>query len=291
MAIHHCTRIFPVSMLGLVCGLAQAAPVEYTLTLPYADVVIGDTNYAYNNYSTKFIFDGDDSNVVTALFPTGPSSNLLFSAIYQGSAKVEILNGTQVVASAVFAPNQVVVSADSENGGLGFGFVPGGIGASGFDPTLLQPLYPGSITNYGRGSFGYDQNYNLTLAFAAANAGQTYPAPSTWPVGLVPFQSDGSADIFGAVFSCNGFNGFLFAPGCTAPAPIATDLGNFTINPLISLGGIFVGNTSVPLVGEFTARPLVTSVPEPATAQLAALGLMVLVVAARSRPRGAKREA
>jgi hypothetical protein len=251
---------------------AHASPVEYTLTVPYADVVIGSTNYSYNTYSTRFVFDGDDANVFRASVPF-----VAFAAIYQGTSKVEILNGSTVIASATFLPNQVVVSADLSNGGLGFGFVPGGIGASGFDVAQFQPLYPMSITNYGRGSFGYDQNYDLTLAFAQANAGISYPAPATWPSGVLPFDADGSADIFGAVFSCNGFNGFLYAPGCGLGAPLKTDKGDFTIGPLVSLGGLFTYNANVmPMVGEFTARPLAVNVTEPAPLALVIPALLLL---------------
>jgi hypothetical protein len=270
-----------VAVLGFA---AHASPIEYTLTVPYADVVLGGTNYAYNNYSTRFVFDGDDSNVIHQTLQVTPTFGLMFAAIYQGTASVQILNGSTVVASATFLPNQVVVSADINNGGLGFGFVPGGIGPSGLDVATLQPLYPMSITNYGRGSFGYAQTYDLTLAFATANAGLTYDAPPFWPTGLVPFGADGSADIVGAVYSCNGFSGFLYAPGCTAPAPLQTDAGDFTIGALYSSQGLFVNNPGTPMVGEFTQRALPTNgVPEPSTVSLAALGLLALLAGRRRR--------
>jgi hypothetical protein len=92
---------------------------------------------------------------------------------------------------------------------------------------------------------------------------------------------DGSADIFGAVFSCNGFSGFLFAPGCGPAAPLQTDLGDFTVNPLISLGGIFPGDPTVPMVGEFTARPLTVNIPEPSPLALLIPAIVVLVVQRR----------
>ena len=263
-------------------GVAQASPIEYTLTVPYADVVLGGTSYAYSGYSTRFIFDGDDADVFTATVP------LAFAAIYQGTARVQILDGSTVLTTAVFAPNQIVVSSDIRNGGLGFGFVPGGIGAGGFDVSLLQPVYPMSITNYGHGSFGYDTAYDLTLGFAAANAGLSYVAPSYWPSGVLPFAADGSADIFGAVLSCNAFSGFLYAPGCSAGATLQTDQGDFTIGPLIP-AGLFVGDTRVPVVGEFTARALPSAVPEPPDAPLVALGL-VLATATTARSRTAARK-
>jgi hypothetical protein len=280
------SRSLLASVLTATFALAaEASPIQYTLTVPYADVVLGGTSYAYQNYSTRFVFVGDDSNVIHSLL-AGP--NILFAAIYQGTASVQILDGSNVIANATFLPNQIVVSADLNNGGLGFGFVPGGIPASGLDVAQLQPLYPMSITNYGRGSFGYDNNYDLTLAFAADNAGLIYPEPATWPAGLAPFGADGSADIFGAVFSCNGFSGFLYAPGCTLGAPLQTDLGAFTIGPLVSLQGLFVSNPGLPMVGEFTARALPTNaVAEPTAPSLAAMGLLALAaVRGRRHVRG-----
>ncbi len=262
-------------------GAVHAAAVEYTLTVPYADVVLGGTNYAYNGYWTRFIFDGDDANVVNA-----NGLGVAFSAIFQGTAGVQILNHGSVVTTAVFAPNQIVVTADRSNGGLGFGFVPGGVGATGLDIGQLQPLYPMSISNYGRGAFGYDTQYNLTLAFATAHAGQTYSAPSIWPSGVLPFASDGSADVFGAVYSCNGFSGFLLAAGCFLGSPIHTNLGDFTINTLMSLQGLEPSHPGVPMVGEFTARA-VSSVPEPSGWMLfVAGGLAVCALARCQRSKG-----
>lgn len=103
--------------------------------VPHADMLPGGVSCTYDNDSARFVFDGGDSDVVVP-------SVLFFAvaAIQQGTVKVEVPDGTSVVAGARFLPNQSVVSAGMSNGGLGCGFVPGGIGASGLGVSRLHHL-------------------------------------------------------------------------------------------------------------------------------------------------------
>jgi hypothetical protein len=164
-------------VLCVACVLAVpagAAAIKYQLTISNATVQLGSQTYA--GVPVTFTFVGDDTNVVSGTVATGIPTvpTLGYSAIYQGVSSVTIGASGAVLASAVFAPNQVVLSVDHLNGGVGFGFVPGGIGVSGFDVSQLQPIYPGGISNY-QGFSGVTQTppgwmgYDLTLAYAESH--------------------------------------------------------------------------------------------------------------------------
>lgn len=261
-------------MLFLVCAVfglavrAGAESIKYELTIPTAPVQIGSQTYADDQ--VVFTFTGDDINVVSGSIPDGPGSILTYSAIYQGDASVTVKGPGGVLASADFAANQIVVSIDHRNQGVGFGFVPGGIGASGFDVTQLQPLYPAAISNYNvfpGSTSDYWAGYDLTLAYAQAQA----------PF-ATPFHADGSVDILAAVYSCNLFGGSIFFGACGSPAPIDTNLGAFTIDAIYE--PTTVGSTRPLYIGEFTAT---AAVPEPGTLSLLCLGLAGLRLTKRRK--------
>jgi len=250
---------------------AGAEPIKYQLTVPVATVQIGSQTYSGDQ--VVFTFTGDDTNVFSGSIPDGPGSILTYAAIYQGDASVTVIGSGGVLASAIFAPNQIVVSIDHRNEGVGFGFVPGGIGASGFDVMQLQPLYPAGISNYNVFPGSTTDNwaaYDLTLAYARSQA----PFASA-------FQADGSADILAAVYACNQFGGSIFSGGCASPAPIQTNLGDFTINPIFE--PTTVGSQRPLYTGEFTAAP--NNVPEPGTLSLLCLGLAGLHFARRHKAK------
>jgi hypothetical protein len=234
---------------------AGAAPIMYQLTIPRATTHIGSQTYA--NVRVTFTFVGDDTNVVSGAAPSGIPGvpDIQYSAIYQGVASVTIGVPAPVLASAFFSPNQIVLTVDHNNEGIGFGFVPGGVGPTGFDVTQLQPIYPASITDYGvfpgvtQTHTGW-KGYDLTLAYAKNHT----------TIFGGEFHADGSVDISAAVYSCNQFNGSIYYMSCASPAPIQTDQGTFTIDRIDepTLTGVGAVN-----IGEFTAASAPPGVPSP----------------------------
>jgi hypothetical protein len=243
---------FRLVTLFALCGVwrlalpAEAAGIRYQLTVPSATVHIGSQDYT--NAQVTFTFIGDDANVVSGTLPGG----LTYSAIYKGCASVTVVGPAPVLVSAVFTPNQIVVSVDHRHEGVGFGFVPGGIGASGFDVTQLQPIYPGGISDTAvlpgqtpSGWIGYD----LTLAYAQSHT--NYYGGE--------FHADGSVDIFAAVYSCNQFSGSVYYMSCASPAWIQIEnLGTFSIDAIFEPTWTGVGPVDI---GEFTAMAASPCVP------------------------------
>lgn len=181
----------------------------------------------------------------------------------QGVASVTVSDSGGVLASAVFAANQIVVSVDHLNTGVGFGVVPGGIGASGFDVTQLQPLYPAAVggnpyySGVGTVSCCWT-GYDLTLAYARNNA-----SPGS------PFHADGSTDIFSFVYSCNQFSGSANNGTCGSPVPVQTNQGAFTIDKIFPSDALRAGQPVY--IGEFTAT---SDTPEPSALSLLGTGLL-----------------
>jgi hypothetical protein len=290
-----------VWLAALIAGsmTAGAAPIEYTLTLPASilpTVTLGGT--AYVGDQVEFTFVGDDRNVIHGSAPAG-SFTIPYAAIYQGTGGIVISNGSQILANVQVAPNQFVVNADLSNVGYGFGFVPGGIGPSGFDVSQLQSIYPAGISNRGETGttptvtqYGYTgadpatrsfDPYDLTLASAMSlTSVTTSPFPTEPARGIMPFGADGSADIFGAVYSCYGFNGSQYYPQCPGPVPpIVTSGGDFSIVGILEPALFTQNPQQSALVAEFTARPL--NVPEPPTTSLLLISIAGLVIAGTRR--------
>jgi hypothetical protein len=268
-----------LALAGFV-GSAQAVPIQYTLTfgtsflnpsintLYTMDVALGSS--VYTGATVRLSFVGDDANV------HGGVSPLSFSEIHQGTATVTVLNGTQVLQTATFAPGQVAVTADHPNNGFGFGFVPGGIGAGGFDASLLQAAYPAAISPTFVGDPSPDQNYDLTVAYALAHAGTSGTGFS--------YGADGSAVLVAALWSCYDFQG-RFGQGCALPSPMHTDHGDFSITCCLQPWYATFRGGPLPL-GTFEARPL-AAVPEPSMPLLVSLGLLLVMIGgARGGARG-----
>src|SRR5690348_11798195 len=107
-------RFSRLTIFVLCAGLGWAAragaePIEYQLLLPNATMQLGSQTYTGDQ--VQFTFIGDDANVISGSISDGPSSILTYSAIYQGTASVSIMDaGGNVLANATFDPNQIVVS-------------------------------------------------------------------------------------------------------------------------------------------------------------------------------------
>jgi hypothetical protein len=126
--------------------LANAAPITYT-ALTITDGSLG--SWTFHNARVYISFETDTSNVqVTQIagvnvvyvgpFPaqqlcTGPATSI-------GTARVTIVSGDRRV-HATFAPNQLFVSLDRDNGGVGIG----SCGPNGFEPAYPFGISDGTI--------------------------------------------------------------------------------------------------------------------------------------------------
>jgi hypothetical protein len=243
--------------IGSLAVPAGASPIKYQVSIPTAAVQLG--SQSFTNVGVILTFIGDDANAFPGSTPSGIPGvpDLTYSAIYKGVSSVTINGPGPAQTTAYFLPNQIVVSVDHANEGVGFGFVAGGVGASGLDATRLEPIYPGGISDRAifsgqthTGWIGYD----LTFAYAM-NHSNIFGGE---------FHADGSVDIIAAVYVCNQFNGSIYYVSCGAPAPIPTSLGTFTINTILEPTLTGMGNV---VLGEFTATvgPALPPVPSPPT--------------------------
>ena len=277
----------PAALRGWLLAFAavqtvQAAPIQYTLSfqtsflnpsinqLYEVPVTLGANTYTGD--TVLLAFTGDDANVHHGTVP------LRFSEIHQGSASISILNGANVIASANILPGQIVVNADHNNSGFGFGFVPGGVGPGGLDLSTFQPVYPAAISPTFVGGPAPDPNYDLTLAYAAAHAGEAGSGFS--------FGADGSAVLTAGLWLCYDFQG-RFGSGCNAPVSIQTDAGAFAILSSVQPWYAAFRGIQFPL-GTFTATPIAV-VPEPGTLTLLSVGLAAAAVLGRRRRRAHRR--
>lgn len=250
-------RMAWLSVLGvsLMAAEASAAPIKYQLSIPNASVQLGAQ--LHSNVPVTFTLVSDDTKVVSGTTPSGiPGVDIGYSVIYQGVASVSIGAPGPAQTTAYFSPNVIVVNIDHRNSGIGFGFVPGGVGSAGFDVTQLQPIYPGALSNYATFT-GVTQTppgwsgYDLTFAYAQSHTN----------VSGGEFHADGSVDIQAAVYSCNQFNGTIYYPVCATPASLPTNLGAFTINVILEPTILGSGNV---ILGEFTATTTPALPPPPA---------------------------
>jgi hypothetical protein len=204
----NCVRqSFPVVVAAICAAVASAsagaAPVTYLMDA-ITDVSLGDDSYHMAQVRLKFVGDTQDAayfNVTTTghLF----SNQAIGYLISKGRASLEIrADGRRVTAH--FLPNQLFVSLDQYNGGVGFGAY---VGADHH----LEPAYP------------------LAIDFCCSGALFTAPDLAT------PTSYTGHA------WSCIGFPVTTYQGGtgyCTDPAgyPLKTDRGDFYIQqPYLSL--------------------------------------------------------
>jgi len=280
--VRRATRLAAAALVVAFVAPARAVPVEYTLT--FATSFLNPTNNTlytmdvglganvYSGATVRLSFVGDDQDVHSG------GSPLSFSEIDHGTATVTVLDGSRVLQTATFASGQVVVTADHPNSGFGFGFVPGGIGASGFDPALLQAAYPAAISPTFVGDPSPDASFDLTVAYVLAHAGGSGTG--------FTYRADGSATLVAALWSCYDFQG-RFGSSCALPTPMNTDHGAFTVTCCLQPWYATFRGGPLPL-GTFEMKPLV-AVPEPATAGLATAGLVVVLIGlSRRRPHSAR---
>jgi hypothetical protein len=243
--------------IGSLAAPAVASPIKYQLSIPTATVQLG--SQSFTNVGVTFTFIGDDANAFPGSTPSGIPGvpDLTYSAIYQGVASVTINGPGPAQQTAYFLPNQIVVSIDHANEGVGFGFVAGGVGPSGLDATKLEPIYPGAISDRAifsgqthTGWIGYDLTFAYAMNHTNIFGGE--------------FHADGSVDIIAAVYACNQFNGSIYYVSCGAPAPVPTSLGSFTINTILEPTLTGMGTV---VLGEFTATvgPALPPAPLPPT--------------------------
>jgi len=172
----------------LIATVVSAAPVTYT-GFVVTNVSLG-TQY-FKNAKVTFTFRGDTGDVKTFSVTAPDGVNGAGSWITKGHATVTIVKGGETV-NATLAPGQLFVSADTVNGGIGFGSTV----ASG-----LEPAYP--------------------LAFTVGSSGDYASSWNSTDKGVL--QS--TVSVSGAAFSCIGYPGST--PNCTDPtiSPLKTDLG------------------------------------------------------------------
>jgi hypothetical protein len=110
----------------LVSTKAVAVPVTY-IGYVVTDVSLGGRNY----YNAQITFTLQTDTKLVKTFAINGASGFL---VDEGRATVQIGVGADSV-KATFAPNQILVSLDASNDGIGFSSYIGG-------PNNLQPVYP-----------------------------------------------------------------------------------------------------------------------------------------------------
>jgi hypothetical protein len=165
---------------------AVAAPVVYQAFV-VNDVSLGGT--FYHNAAVTFTFTADTRDITPFNDPAGAGGSGFLVDKGRASVRIQTPNGS---VSATFAPKQILVSLDSENGGVGFSSYTG--------PNGLEPAYP-----LGLDAGTVDTVIDLTSP--------TNVTGSAWScIGFPPEVS--------------GNNGDCFDP---TPYPLTTDHGDFFI--------------------------------------------------------------
>src|SRR5580700_11617227 len=127
---------------SLAAGSASATPVTYTMFV-VTDVSLNGVHY--HNAPVTLTFAGDTAHILPfSETGPGPSGGGSGWKLVTGTASVQVINGTQVI-SATFAPGQILVALDSQNGGAGFSSMVG-------TPAHLEPGYPLGLTGTTIGS-------------------------------------------------------------------------------------------------------------------------------------------
>ena len=190
---HHLFRLTQILASALMVGFASAsavaAPVVYTAFV-VTDVSLGGA--FYHNAAVTFTFTADTRDItsfnVTA--PDGISGSGFLVDKGRATVRIETPHGT---VRATFEPKQILVSLDSQNGGVGFSAYIG--------PNGLEPAYP----------LGLDAGTAGTVTDLSSPTNVTGSAWSC--IGFPPQMG-------------NHNHGDCFDP---TPYPLKTDHGNFFI--------------------------------------------------------------
>jgi hypothetical protein len=179
---------------ALVSAPASAAPVVYTAFV-VTDVSLG--GQFYHNAAVTFTFTADTSDITSFNVTAKDGFSGSGWLVDKGRARVGIETSYGSV-HATFEPKQILVSLDSENGGVGFSAYIG--------PQGLEPAYP----------LGLDAGTVMTVTDLISPVNVTGAAWSC--IGFPP--------------QVRGNKGDCFDP---TPYPLKTDHGNFFIyNPFES---------------------------------------------------------
>jgi hypothetical protein len=165
---------------------ASASPVTYTI-FAVTDVSLG--GHFYHNAQVYFKFSGDTSDIQSFNVTSPDGGQASGSEITKGEASLLIMSGGHHI-KAKFLPNQIMISLDGDNGGVGFGSLTG--------PNGLEPAYPLAIVTYTPND----------LVTSAAYSGDAWSC-----IGFPPDVSDGGTGY------CSDPTAF----------PLKTDRGDFFI--------------------------------------------------------------
>jgi len=227
---------FTAITMILASSFALGEPIRYT-GFTVMDGQLG--TWKFHNARVILTFDSDTKYVET-LGTACIGVNAAFNST--GVARVTIADHEKIV-TAKFDPNQIFVSFDQDNGGIGFGsFAPGPpfVAASCSNPGSLIPSYPLGLHH---GTMDYAQNND---AYASANQE------------AFPDNLQGTVGFSGTGYTCVG----VPRKNCPdATAPLATDHGNLYFSQpyqgyggqgyLVSLNGALffqeTGESGIPL--------------------------------------------
>ena len=223
---------FPFVVVTLLfVSTALAAPVTYT-GLTITDGQLG--SWSFTNARVYLTFQTDTSFVqqtqiagvnVAYVGPYPPAQLCTGTPTFVGTARVTIISGGREV-SATFAPNQIFVSLDKDNGGVGFG----SCSANGFEPAYPLGLAGGTI-------FGTVFQANI------------FPSPE---MAALPIDLTETAGYSGRAWVCVGFP--TSGAPCKAPTLLQTDKGVLTLaQPYQAISGNPVSFNDTLSGGIFTA--------------------------------------
>jgi hypothetical protein len=237
----------------LFASNAFAAPVTYTgVTITNGQL----GSWTFHNARVYLTLQTDTSYVqqtqisgvnVAYVGPFPPRQLCTGTPTSIGTARVTIVSGEQKV-QATFAPNQIFVSLDKDNGGVGFGSCDSN---GGFEPTYPLGLAGGTI-------------------FGSTFAVDIFPSPE-----MAALSTDlaHTTAFSGRAWVCVGFP--TSGNPCSAPNPLHTDKGDLllqqpyqAIDPTVTpptyhdplSGGLFTAVVNGPgIVGDVAQAPILSS--------------------------------
>lgn len=242
--------LLSAGLLG-ISAAASATPITYTFTVfglpatnsPLSPGTLGAVAFGgttNGNDVLTYTFVGDTSNVLSFSSPVSGHEILL------GTASVTVSDPTtnSILAHGTFlAADDMFVSIDNSNGGIGFG-------SAGLPPTATN--FPGEVH--------YPFGFVPFLSGVRDPAVATYGLTSNITFDGSTYASQGSACV-----------GFPFS-NCSGTLSLPTTAGDLTLT-----GDLVDAATFTAVVGS------TTSVPEPAALWLLGLGLTAVGFARRKR--------